>query len=220
MRPFVLCFSGYSGSGKTTLLEKLIPLLKKEGIRVGVIKHDVHGIFTDEPGKDSYRLKQAGADTVCVLGPDQVFLNGEHIREESVARLAETWFSDCRLLLLEGFKKSPWPKIEVYRKANGKPELGGDSPSVLAVVSDDRTEKEVPHFSFNQLFELVSFIKKLMMQENETDQKVRLVVDGEEIRLKPFIDTMFLESILGMLKALKGCEQAGHVSIEFTRPEN
>ena len=130
--PAVLAVSGVHNSGKTTLLEILIPLLRARGLKVGVIKHDGHDFTPDVPGTDSYRLREAGAEGVAVFSGDRYLLTEEfRLNEQDLLALFERHGYD--LVLLEGFKDSGWPKIEVVRK-----EIS-DTPvsfQPLAVVGD------------------------------------------------------------------------------------
>ncbi len=128
---------GWSGSGKTTLLTGMLPHLRAAGLRVSTIKHAHHGFDLDQPGKDSWRHRQAGAQEVLVTsgrrwallhelaGPDEPPL------AELLARL-----SPVDLVLVEGFKSHPWPKIEVHRPSLGKPPIWPGDADVVAVASD------------------------------------------------------------------------------------
>ena len=131
-RPAVLAVSGVHNSGKTTLLEKLLPALRSRGLKVGVIKHDGHDFTPDVPGTDSYRLREAGAEGVAVYSGTRYLLTEEfHLTEQDLLALFERHGYD--LVLLEGFKSSGWPKIEVVRSAIS------DAPvsfQPLAVVGD------------------------------------------------------------------------------------
>ena len=128
----VLAVSGVHNSGKTTLLEKLIPLLRARGLKVGVIKHDGHDINTDVPGTDSYRLREAGAEGGAVFSGNRYLLTEEfRLNEQDLLALFERHGYD--LVLMEGFKESGWPKIEVVRSAISK-EPASFEP--LAVVGD------------------------------------------------------------------------------------
>ena len=118
----VFGIAGYSGSGKTTLLEKLLPQLTARGLKVSVIKHAHHGFDIDRPGKDSYRHREAGATEVLLSCGDRWALMHER-REEPEPTLNELLghLSPCDLVLIEGFKREPHEKIEVWRSAVGKP---------------------------------------------------------------------------------------------------
>ncbi len=157
-----------SGTGKTTLLEKLIRELKRRGYRVGTLKHDAHQFDIDREGKDSWRLTQAGADTMLISSPAKVAMVRQNPegREPDVEELASAYFHDVDILLTEGFKKSGFPKIEVHRQARS-PELmcrGKEKdPALIAVASDTLTDKktelDVPVFDINAASEICDFIE-------------------------------------------------------------
>ena len=117
-RPAVLAVSGAHNSGKTTLLEKLLPVLRSRGLKVGIIKHDGHDFTPDVPGTDSFRLREAGAEGVAVYSGTRYLLTEEfRLTEQDLLALFERHGYD--LVLLEGFKSSGWPKIEVVRRDRG-----------------------------------------------------------------------------------------------------
>ena len=131
-RPAVLAVSGAHNSGKTTLLEKLLPVLRSRGLKVGVIKHDGHDFTPDVPGTDSFRLREAGAQGVAVFSGSRYLLTEElRLTEQDLLALFERHGYD--LVLLEGFKASGWPKIEVVRRAVSDTPV---SCQPLAVVGD------------------------------------------------------------------------------------
>lgn len=132
----VLGLVGWSGSGKTTLLTALIPLLRVGGMQVSTVKHAHAGFDMDRPGKDSFRHRKAGAHEVLITSPSRWVLTHEVTGKEPslpdvLARLAPV-----DLVLVEGFKSHPYPKIEVYRPSLGKPALWPRDPGILAVASD------------------------------------------------------------------------------------
>ena len=135
----VLGFAAYSGAGKTTLLTKLLPLLTARGIRVGIIKHAHHSFDIDKPGKDSYELRQAGACQMLVASARREALIIEKAEadepdlEQLIARLDQDALD---LILVEGFKNVPFPKIEVFRATVGKPAIYPDDDSVIAIATD------------------------------------------------------------------------------------
>jgi molybdopterin-guanine dinucleotide biosynthesis adapter protein len=132
-------FAGWSGSGKTTLMTALIPELLARGVSVSTVKHAHHDFDIDQPGKDSWRHRQAGAREVMVASAQRWALMHElrEAPEPSLDRLLER-MSPVDLVLVEGFKRHPHPKIEISRSALGKPPLYPDDPSVVAVASDER----------------------------------------------------------------------------------
>lgn len=141
----VFGIAGYSGSGKTTLLEKLLPRLTARGLRVSVIKHAHHSFDVDQPGKDSYRHRAAGASEVLLASGTRWVLMHE-LRGAPEPTLDEQLrhFSPCDLILVEGFKQEAIPKLEVYRPANGKPPLWPDNPHVVAVACDEPAAETLP----------------------------------------------------------------------------
>lgn len=133
----LLGIGGWSGSGKTTLIEHLIPVLVARGLRVSTIKHAHHEVDLDTPGKDSWRHRQAGAAEVLVATGRRWALLHE-LRGAAEPTLSELvqHLGPCDLVLVEGFKREPIPRIEVWRAEAGKPPLYVDDPGILAVCTD------------------------------------------------------------------------------------
>lgn len=132
----VLGIVGWSGSGKTTLLVALLPLLRAQGLTVSTIKHTHHGFDMDRPGKDTYRHREAGAQEVLVAGGTRWALLHEIQGEEPSLPYLLTKLEPVDLVLVEGFKAHPFPKLEVHRPALGKPPIWPDAPDVAAVATD------------------------------------------------------------------------------------
>ena len=130
--------AGWSGSGKTTLLTALIPVLVERGFAVSTIKHAHHDFDVDQPGKDSWRHRQAGASEVMVASARRWALMREHraAPEPSLDQLAAR-MSAVDLLLVEGFKRHPHARIEVHRRSLGKPLLYPEDPHIVAVACDE-----------------------------------------------------------------------------------
>ncbi|MDO6460882.1 molybdopterin-guanine dinucleotide biosynthesis protein B [Granulosicoccaceae sp. 1_MG-2023] len=137
----VLGFVAWSGSGKTTLLSKVLPLLVQSGVRVALIKHAHHHFDIDHPGKDSYRLREAGASQVVVASRHRLALIRElpdPADEPSLDDALGALQTDALdLILVEGYKHESFSKIEVSRKATGKPLLYPDDPDIIAVICDE-----------------------------------------------------------------------------------
>ena len=133
----VIGLAGWSGAGKTTLLTKLIPEFHRRGIMVSTIKHAHHAFDLDTPGKDSWAHRQAGASEVLISSAKRWALLHE-LRDEPELGLPELLvrLSPVDLVLVEGFKRDPHAKLEVYRADNGKPPLHPDDPSIVAIASD------------------------------------------------------------------------------------
>src|SRR5690242_1436503 len=133
----VLGLAGWSGSGKTTLLTKLIPLLVARGLRVATLKHAHHAFDVDQPGKDSYEHRKAGASEV-IISSARRWVQMHEIGDGQEATLPELLakVSPCDLVLIEGFKSERHPKLEVFRQSVGKPPLHPEDKRIVAVASD------------------------------------------------------------------------------------
>lgn len=140
----VVVFVGLSGTGKTTFLEKLIPELKALGLRLAVLKHDTHGFEMDKPGKDTYRMKAAGADSVTICSGGKLAIIETLPGEPSVADILAK-LQPVDLALVEGYKHSRYPKIEIHRSILQKPLLT-DEADLLAVVTDEPLPVNKPQF--------------------------------------------------------------------------
>ncbi len=133
----IIGLAGWSGAGKTTLLVKIIPLLTAGGLRVSTIKHAHHDFDIDKPGKDSWMHRQAGATEVLVASGQRWALMHE-LRDEAEPALHALLgqLTAVDLVLIEGFKRDPHPKIEVHRTANGKTLLHPNDKAIIAIASD------------------------------------------------------------------------------------
>jgi molybdopterin-guanine dinucleotide biosynthesis protein B len=152
-------FAGYSGSGKTTLIEQLIPLFTAKGLRVSLIKHTHHDFDLDQPGKDSWRHRQAGAQEVLLVGGRRWALLHEQRTDEqpSLAELCQR-LSECDLLLVEGYKHEAIPKLEIHRPVLGKPLLQPNDPNIIAIASDHPMNTPQPGLDLNQPAQIAIFI--------------------------------------------------------------
>jgi molybdopterin-guanine dinucleotide biosynthesis protein B len=141
----VIGLAGWSGAGKTTLLARVIPHLLGQGLRISVIKHAHHAFDVDVPGKDSWEHRQAGATEVLVSSAQRWALMHE-LRGAAEPRLPELLakMAQVDLVVVEGFKRESYRKIEVYRAANGKPLLFPDDPGVVGIATDTAVETPLP----------------------------------------------------------------------------
>ncbi len=163
-RPPVLVITGFSGAGKTTLAERLIARLAAEGLRVAAVKHTHHDVELDRPGKDSHRLRAAGARQVLLATPRRRFLVAEpgHAGDPALERLLDTLdLGAADLVLAEGFKGAPFPKIEVHRPALGHPLLAAGDPDIIAVAADGPVEPAppVPVLDLNDIDAVVRLVR-------------------------------------------------------------
>ena len=155
----VFGFAGYSGSGKTTLIENVIPVLVSQGLRVSLVKHAHHTFDVDQPGKDSYRHRQAGASEVMLTSAKRWILMHE-VADQPEPELPEQLrrMSPCDIVLIEGFKKQPIPKLEIHRKAHGVPFLYGDDPHIVGIATDEQFDTELPLFRLDDYVALAEFV--------------------------------------------------------------
>ncbi len=135
----ILGFAAHSGTGKTTLLTQLIPTLKQDGLRIGLIKHSHHNFQIDQPGKDSFRLREAGASPVMLVSSHRRAIITEFstitepLLDEQLLAFDQ---SELDLILVEGFKATQFPKIELHRPSHNTSLLYPNDPSIIAVASD------------------------------------------------------------------------------------
>ncbi|HEY0207465.1 molybdopterin-guanine dinucleotide biosynthesis protein MobB [Acerihabitans sp.] len=159
--PALLAVTAFSGTGKTTLLTQLIPRLSQAGIRVGIIKHTHHKMDVDTPGKDSYELRKAGARQTMVASEARWALMTE---TPDLAMPSLSWLAGqmddklIDLILVEGFKDEPVPKIALFRKDTGKEWLPLIDRHVIAVASDVQIDVNLPLLDINQPDEIAAFI--------------------------------------------------------------
>jgi len=155
----ILGIAGYSGSGKTTLIEKVVPVLSREGLRVSLVKHAHHEFDVDQPGKDSYRHRHAGCGEVLVSSSKRWALMHE-LRGAAEPLLQDQLkhLSPCDLVIVEGYKAEPIPKIEVHRHAGHTPLLYPEDPNVVAIATDERLDTTLPQIALDDAEALAQFI--------------------------------------------------------------
>lgn len=156
-------FAAYSGTGKTTLLRKVLPLLKKRGLRIGLVKHAHHAFDVDHPGKDSYELRKAGAERVLVASRHRWALmveTGDQGEPRLDAVLAELNQEHFDLILVEGFKHEAYPKIELHRPSTRRPLLYPQDPTVVAVATDAELDEplSLPVLDLNDADQVARFV--------------------------------------------------------------
>ena len=158
MRVFGL--AGWSGSGKTTLMTQLLPALLRRGVSVSTIKHAHHDFDVDQPGKDSYRHREAGAFEV-MISSDRRWALMHELRGAAEPALDDLLrhMSPVDLVIAEGFKRASHPKLEIHRPALGKPLLAGEDKNIVAVASDlPIAGLAVPRFALDQVDAIAAFI--------------------------------------------------------------
>jgi len=156
----IISIVGRSKSGKTTLIERLIPEFMKRGYRVATIKHHHKAIQIDHEGKDSWRHKQAGAQTVVVSSPHKVALIEDVSQDLSLDDLATRFIQGADIIIAEGFKRDKHPKIEVFRKAIHPHPLAPELKNVIAVVSNCPLSLDIPCMDPNNIKGIADVIEK------------------------------------------------------------
>jgi len=156
----IIGLAGWSGAGKTTLIAKLIPGILARGLKVSTLKHAHHGFDVDRPGKDSYEHRMAGATEVLVASEKRFALMHE-LRDEPEPRLPELLakLSPVDLVIIEGYKREPHPKLEVFRASIAKPLIHPDDPHVVAIASDvPLPHAKVPRVSLDDTAAIIDIL--------------------------------------------------------------
>ena len=174
----VLGVCAYSGTGKTTLLTQLLPLLKSKNLSIAVIKHAHHDFDIDQPGKDSYEIREAGAEQVLIASRQRMALMKEFHDKREEPNLEECLFAiDSRnidLILVEGFKHENISKIELHRSDLKKPFLFPDDKNIIAVATDKplqmKTSQQV-NLDLNNPEEIAEFIIGFYQSQQNTEEQ-------------------------------------------------
>lgn len=168
----VLGFVAASGTGKTSLLTELIPLLKQDGLRIGLIKHSHHDFEIDQPGKDSFRLRKAGASPVMLVSRYRRAIITEFTPEQEPRlddQLKQLDQSGLDLILVEGFRTEQFPKIELHRPSLEKPLLYPNDPDIIAIATDAElnTPDYLPQLELNRPEMIAAFIRNHVMKNHD-----------------------------------------------------
>lgn len=158
----IIGLAGWSGSGKTTLIKKLIPSLIARGSSVSTLKHAHHGFDLDQPGKDSFFHRAAGATEVIISSARRWAILHE-LREEPEWDLPAlvAKMSPVDLVLVEGFKRDAFPKLEIHRAANGKPLIHPDDPHIVAIAADIALpQAKIPVIDLNNVEAIADLLLK------------------------------------------------------------
>lgn len=168
----VLGFAAASGTGKTTLLTQLVRILKQDGLRIGLIKHSHHDFEIDQPGKDSFRLREAGASPVMLVSKYRRAIITEFSLAEEPRlddQLKQLDQSELDLILVEGFRDEKFPKIELHRSSLQSPLLYPNDPHIIAVATD--TALEIPDYlaqlELNRPEMIAAFIQNQFMRNHD-----------------------------------------------------
>lgn len=202
----IISVVGKSSSGKTTFICKIIKELKRRKNQVGVIKHTPEGFDMDKT-KDNSRFFNEGADIVVAVSLKEMLLL-EKLQSQKLQDIVDNYFKGMDIVLVEGYKFEKYPKILIY---SNKKELSYSN--IFAVISDTKI-KGICTIRLNEIKEVVDMIEKKYLTKKE---EVEIKIDNKKIPLNPFVQEFIKNSILGMLKCLKGAEEKGDISIKIRR---
>ncbi len=196
----IVSFTARSGTGKTTFLERLIPALLRRGVRVMVVKHDVHGFEVDKPGKDSWRLRRAGARRVLLANREKLALMGAVDGEVPLPELVARFGHDVDLVLSEGYRRSAMPKILIARQGAREALSPTEIDPLVAAVTDHDLGLDVPQFPLDDPEPCADFlVARYVRTEGTIDRELTgvLLAGGESSRMgRPKCDLTFAGRLL------------------------
>ncbi len=195
----IISIVGKSSSGKTTLIEKIIAELKRRNRKVAIVKHSHHADALDTAEKDTWRFTQAGSELSAINSLDHlaIYRRMDHFFDPQEISSCILW--DFDIILTEGFKSSPYPKIEVHRAAQGN-DLLTEPQQLLAVVTDETLEMRVPQYNHDD----ISGITDLIESRINTNSKLsgfEVLVNGARIDVNPSLQDLLTRTLLAMIPA-------------------
>jgi molybdopterin-guanine dinucleotide biosynthesis protein B len=211
----IFAFTGISDSGKTHLLRNLIGELKTRGFTVSVIKHCAHGFDLEAQGKDTAKFMEAGSDSVCMYSPDGMVVFQQKKTELDVKKISREYFICSDFILVEGARSSKkLKKIEVLRKGFSEKILCSPE-ELIAVVSDFDTEKDIPVFHPEDIEKIADFLENY---PHEKEPQLRLDIDDVSIPMNPFVQKIFSNTLMGMIRSLEGIsEDPEYITLSLSR---
>jgi len=212
--PPIISVVGKSDSGKTTLLEALIKVLKQRGRRIAVIKHAADAFELDTPNKDSWRFSQAGSEVSAISSKDRLVVIRRLENDPDPQALAQYAGADCDLVLTEGFKQYPYPKIEIIRGDQGSA-LVSPPEQLLAIVTDKPLDVNVPQFTSEAVAEIADLIEQKYLAS--TEDSVDLYVDGTYVPLDKAGRNLLLRTLVAIVSGLKNIDRLPGLSIFMRR---
>ena len=209
----VVCIVGRSGSGKTTLLEQLIPELKSRGYRVASVKHTPEGAAGDQPGKDSWRHRQAGSEAAIVASPDQTTIMVPAGPRTTLSDIVRLLGADYDIVVVEGFKGESALKIGVHRREAGAFPDGIDG--LLAIATDEPLESPVRQLPLDDITGLADLIEADVIRPQA--ERIALEVNGEPVPLKDFPREVFGAVVTSMASCLRGVGEIRSLRLSIDR---
>lgn len=214
MQP-IISIVGKSESGKTTLLEGLIVELKQRGYRVAVIKHSGEDFELDGVSKDSWRFSRAGSEISAISSSHKLAIIKNLERDLSAQELSNFICWDYDLILTEGFKQSHHPKIEVHRKEQGK-ELLSLPEQLLAVVTDEPLDVDVPQFSRGEVPKITDLIEKTLLAR-QREEDIDLFINDAYIPINQSTKSLLIRTLVAMVSSLKSVSKIKSLRIFLRR---
>ena len=211
----IVSIVGKSDSGKTTLIERLIPELIQRGYKVATVKHDVHSFEVDKEGKDSWRHRQAGAYCTIISSPKQIAVIRTMDHDATLDEIRDRFVDEIDIIISEGYKNDSAPKIEVFRKEVHETPLCTQDGDLVALVTNHQFDLGVPCLNLDDIEGLADLLEKKFLSA-PAPPKIRLRVNGRQVPLTSFTESVITRTVRGMITALKGCEDPEH--IELTIP--
>jgi molybdopterin-guanine dinucleotide biosynthesis protein B len=205
----IISLVGKSSSGKTTLMEKLIVELKRRGSKVAIVKHSHHADDLDTAKKDTWRFTQAGAALSAINSLDHlaIYRKMDHFFDPEEISSFVLW--DYDVILTEGFKGSPYPKIEVHRAEQGK-DLVSEKELLLAVVTDEPLDVSVPQYAHDDIIGIADLIESKVKAAQKSN--VDVVVNGARLSVSPALEELLTRTLTAMVPSGDGIKSM-HVSL-------
>ena len=207
----IVSFIGKSNSGKTTLLEKVIVELTSRKYKVATIKHTTEEATLDTPGKDTWRHLRAGSKATAIGSDKRIVLIKPVKRKSTVEEMARLLGEDYDIIITEGFKQGPYPKIEVHRREVGP--LLSDIKNVIAIATNESLDTEARQFSIDDPVSVADFIEEEFIKPQ--DERLSLYVNDELMTLSAFPHQIITNLLLAIANSLKGVKKVKNLKIFY-----
>jgi len=211
----IISIVGKSHSGKTTLLESLIAELKRRGHKVAIVKHSHHADDLDMASKDTWRFTKAGSELSVINSLDHLAIYRRTENYFDPQEISNFILWDYDLILTEGFKSSNYPKIEVQRSEQGE-ELLTDPQQLLAVVTDEPLDVNVPQFSRDDVAGIADLIENTIIARQRANE-IDLIVNGAYTPISPPLKDLLVRTLLAMIPVPQGNGEVKNLHISLRR---